>query len=630
MPNEKKAEIVLPGLIGAGIGAMSSPAGSRGEGAVHGAGRGIGLGVGAGAGGLAGALAGGGIGAGISQLVPDEYRGVAMGLPTLAGLVGGAGFGGYGGYHAGAGIAKGITGKKAPWQQKAPAPQKKKAPKREDDSEGESSKAAHEKLAAIVNNTSLSLNEKAERIQALSKEAIWPFSSGQPEPVFDGRPMHVREARPSGNPVAPELQQREKDTTLAGRLGISGNLTNAAGGALAGGAAGALLSRKNRFRNALLGAAAGGAGTYIGSHLANGGNLNSMLAGIGLGGLMGGKTASEKQAMPSLQDLGSYAKNLTSNIPAGVLQGAGMGGLGGGLAGGLAGLVAPGEEDVYDDEGNLVGRKQRSRFGAALRGLIGGGVMGAGAGGLAGHFAPDAVNSAYGAATGFGSDLAKRLGFGPKAPTSTANPKSPQEVALATEQGRGGNYAKSYRGSDKDYFSPSLQKGEAKRFRDAQTASAPGTMGASIASGNTGGQVSNPLYKGPNMANMQAPKSPTYTPTDTAGVAALRARAAANEQAKFDRQNESLMGPSAYAKSKAQAAAKAQQASMDQQAGIENVSPEVLAMKQKNPAEFARMLQQVRDKQVEENIRTAPSRGFDASGIDMSNMQLPGSPTLGR
>jgi hypothetical protein len=87
----------------------------------------------------------------------------------------------------------------------------------------------------------------------------------------------------------------------------------------------------------------------------------------------------------------------------------------------LAGLIAPGEEEQYDAMGNVVGRKQRGRFGAMLRGALGGGVMGAGAGGLAGHLAPDAVNKAYSAASSFGGDLARRLGYGSGGPQRVAN-----------------------------------------------------------------------------------------------------------------------------------------------------------------------------------------------------------------
>lgn len=56
--------------------------------------------------------------------------------------------------------------------------------------------------------------------------------------------------------------------------------------------------------------------------------------------------------------------------------------IGAGL-GGLAGIINPGEEDHYDDNGKVIGRKQRSRLGAALSGALagglGGGALGAGA-----------------------------------------------------------------------------------------------------------------------------------------------------------------------------------------------------------------------------------------------------------
>lgn len=447
-------------------------------------------------------------------------------------------------------------------------------------------------LAMCLANNDLTLSAKAAMVNAAVKSSSSSYAYGM--------------GPASAAAQAVEGMKRENQQAQAR---LQQQMLYGGGGALGGAALGAMASRKNRLRNAVIGAALGGGGGLLAQSLMQ----------------SAGKTASEKQAFPSMQDLGGYAKNLTSNIPTGVLQGAGMGGLGGGLAGGLAGLMAPGEDVEYDEEGNVIGRKQRSRFGAALRGLLGGGLLGAGAGGAAGYFAPEQTGQAYNAAAGFGSDMAKRLGFGPAAPTNTANPQSQKEIALAAEQGRGGNYAKSYLGSDRDYFGASGQKGEAKRFRDAQTESAPGTMGAGNLGGGPAG-VKNPLYQGPNTANMQAPKSPTYTPTDTAGVAARRAQAEAALAAKQERMQKSLMGPQAYANLQAQRA----QNAMDQQAGISNVSPEVLAMKQNDPAAFERMLQDARNRFVEENLKTAPSMGFDASGIDMSNMQLPGSATMGR
>ena len=97
--------------------------------------------------------------------------------------------------------------------------------------------------------------------------------------------------------------------------------------------------------------------------------------------------------------------DLTKHLPAGVQSGlsaagsrlgamggaAGAGALGGAALGGLAGLISPGHEDVYDDEGNVVGRQRRGRFGAAMRGALGGGAAGGLAGAGMSAFAPKAT-----------------------------------------------------------------------------------------------------------------------------------------------------------------------------------------------------------------------------------------------
>lgn len=80
----------------------------------------------------------------------------------------------------------------------------------------------------------------------------------------------------------------------------------------------------------------------------------------------------------SARDFGAYVKrsfNINQYLPA-----AGVGAAAGAGLGALGGLINPGEEDEYDDQGRVVGRKQRSRFGAMLRNAL----MGAGAGGIVG------------------------------------------------------------------------------------------------------------------------------------------------------------------------------------------------------------------------------------------------------
>jgi hypothetical protein len=103
----------------------------------------------------------------------------------------------------------------------------------------------------------------------------------------------------------------------------------------------------------------------------------------------------------SLRDFGAKVAfnigDLTKHIPAGlqkVMPAAGAGALGGAALGGLHGLISPGHEDIYDDEGNVVGRQQRSRFGAALRGALGGGAAGGLAGGALEAYSPGAMGKA--------------------------------------------------------------------------------------------------------------------------------------------------------------------------------------------------------------------------------------------
>lgn len=446
MSTEKQAiSLVLPGLIGGGVGAAFSPSGRRGEGFVHGMSRGVGTDVGASVGGLAGGLAGLGIGAGLSNVVPEQYKGLALTAPAAVGLLGGAGLGGYGGYHAGAGIGKAVTGKNAPWRSGA---KKKPAPKKEDEKDEAPAKAAalNKTIEGIMAKTDLTLSEKAAAVKAalgdpnrswgewwdgqeddlttaigvkkspaaLAQNIRFLENSGRTEdaarlraalpsnydPNSESNPYRrVAESRQGLKPVAGSRNDQAAAAAAAEPKpapapAAPNHYMNAGLGAAAGGAAGAMLGPKNRVRNALLGAALGGAGTYAGSHLASGGNLNTMLAGLGLGGKTAAETKTAFDFGKMLGEAGTYAKNMYNQIPEGIRSGMGMGGLGGAALGGLAGLMAPGVEDVFDEDGNVVGRRRRGRFGAALRGALGGGVLGAGAGAAAGHFAPNQVNSA--------------------------------------------------------------------------------------------------------------------------------------------------------------------------------------------------------------------------------------------
>jgi hypothetical protein len=92
-------------------------------------------------------------------------------------------------------------------------------------------------------------------------------------------------------------------------------------------------------------------------------------------------------------NIGDFAKNIPAGLQK-VMPAAGAGALGGAALGGLHGLIAPGHEDIYDDEGNVVGRQRRGRFGAALRGALGGGAAGGLAGGALEHFRPGTMGQA--------------------------------------------------------------------------------------------------------------------------------------------------------------------------------------------------------------------------------------------
>lgn len=188
---------------------------------------------------------------------------------------------------------------------------------------------------------------------------------------------------------------------MAGLYGLGG----AGAGALFGAAVG---NKKNRMRNALIGGGLGGGAGLLANYLMN----------------APGKTANEKQANPLAGVLDS-ARGALGNIKSEAGLGSMYGGLGGAALGGLSGLIAPGSETEYDENGNPVGTKRRSRFGAALRRALGGGVLGAIGGGVAGQFAPDATQKAIAAlqghgnkALGYGEQLARRVGYRGKSQTA--------------------------------------------------------------------------------------------------------------------------------------------------------------------------------------------------------------------
>lgn len=210
--------------------------------------------------------------------------------------------------------------------------------------------------------------------------------------------------------------------------GLGGALLGAAHGAYSPGATASLdadgkptLKRRSRLMGALRGGAVGGAG----------GALAGNFVGHHVGQYMGQQAAANAQKTAN-----SFLDQLQLNNP--LVQNAGIaGGLGGAALGGLAGLVSPGEEESVDEFGRPV-RRQRGRFGAMLRGALGGGAAGALGGYAAGRFAPGVTGQALNAASSFGTDMAKRLGFGqqqPK-PLNTANPQTLEEMMAADAQSR--------------------------------------------------------------------------------------------------------------------------------------------------------------------------------------------------
>ena len=98
----------------------------------------------------------------------------------------------------------------------------------------------------------------------------------------------------------------------------------------------------------------------------------------------------------------------TSNYRAG----AGTGALVGGLAGAAKGFLSPGEEAEYDEQGNVIGKKRRSRLaGLARQGLMGAG-LGTAAGVAAEHLAPESMSRVMNNATTTATNFGKRVGAG--------------------------------------------------------------------------------------------------------------------------------------------------------------------------------------------------------------------------
>lgn len=216
---------------------------------------------------------------------------------------------------------------------------------------------------------------------------------------------------------------------LAGLTGV---------GAAGGGLVGALASPKGKmlshaFRGALRGGSTGlgaGLGAGLAAEIANEGATNEDTAwsigvpsGAGIGYGLADRAIKEydhSNAEPAAPKIAALNDYITSPLA----QGATMGGLGGAALGGMAGLMAPGHEDTVDEYGRPV-RKQRNRFGAAVRGALGGGLAGAAGGAAAGHFAPGQTTGAFNAVgqygnqalnsvQNYGQQLAQQLGFGGK------------------------------------------------------------------------------------------------------------------------------------------------------------------------------------------------------------------------
>ena len=113
--------------------------------------------------------------------------------------------------------------------------------------------------------------------------------------------------------------------------------------------------------------------------------------------------------------LDQYASKMKPYLPAigtGLAAGAGLGA--------IKGLVSPGEEDEYDANGRVIGRKQRNRFGAMLQNALTGAFAGGAAGGAARYLAPGYTDAA----------LQKMYGMFQQ-PRQLSHIQTPEEARLA-------------------------------------------------------------------------------------------------------------------------------------------------------------------------------------------------------
>ena len=141
----KEADIILPGLIGAGVGALKSEEGEKSKGTLQGGLTGAGTGLGASAGGLLGGILGGAVG----------------GLPGIAaGGLAGAGLGGYGGFKGTNALQRAIMA--GPLVYDEDHESKKKKDKRDGDGDGKINDGTPEEKEAadIARRAAILLNSR--------------------------------------------------------------------------------------------------------------------------------------------------------------------------------------------------------------------------------------------------------------------------------------------------------------------------------------------------------------------------------------------------------------------------------------------------------------------------------------